>query len=64
MDGCYDALMKLVAAQLATLADDDEPSMLSANEEQELSGALAEIDSGRFIDGWKLLEELKGNSQA
>ena len=45
-------------------ADDDGPFALSASEEQELSTALAEIDAGRYVDGWELLEELKAKSRA
>ncbi len=52
-------------SQVAILATDDEaPFALSPGEEQELSEALAEIDAGRFVDGWKLLEELKAKSRA
>ncbi len=51
-------------SQVAILAADDEaPFVLSPDEEQELSEALAEIDAGRSIDGWKLLEELKARSR-
>ncbi|RMH21184.1 MAG: hypothetical protein D6696_06420 [Acidobacteria bacterium] len=45
-------------------ADDDEPFALSPAEEQELSEALAEIEAGRYVDGWTLLEELKAKSRA
>ncbi len=50
--------------QVAILATDDEPFVLSPGEEQELSAALAEIDAGQFVDGWQLLEELKGKNRA
>ncbi len=51
-------------SQVAILAVDDEPFALSPGEEQELSAALAEIDAGRYVEGWKLLEELKSKSHA
>ncbi len=52
-------------AKVAILAPDDgTPSALSAAEEQELSEALADIQAGRHIDGWALLEEIKTKSRA
>lgn len=51
-------------SRVAILAtDDEEPLTLSPSEEQELSEALAEIDTGRYVDGWTLLEELKAKSR-
>ncbi len=35
-----------------------------AAEEQELSETLADIQAGRHIDGWALLEEIKAKSRA
>ncbi len=50
-------------SQVAILAvDDAEPPTLSPDEEQELTEALAEVDTGRYVDGWTLLEELKVNA--
>lgn len=49
-------------AILAT--DDEEPVALSSSEEEELSQALAQIDSGQYLDGWALLEGLKAKSRA
>ena len=47
-------------AHVAILAADDEgPLALSSSEEQELSSALLEIEAGRYVDGWRLVEELK-----
>ncbi len=45
-------------------ADGEVPFVLSPGEEQELSEALAEIEAGRAVDGWKLLEELRAKSRA
>ena len=45
-------------------ADDEEPVALSSSEEEELSQALAQIDSGQYLDGWTLLEEIKAKSRA
>ena len=45
-------------------ADDEEPVALSSGEEEELSRALAQIDSGQYLDGWALLEELKAKSRS
>ncbi|MCP3964084.1 MAG: hypothetical protein GY719_40155 [bacterium] len=51
-------------SQVTVLAADDEaPFTLSPGEEQELNAALAEIDAGRYVDGWALLEELKAKSR-
>ncbi|MEM7483551.1 MAG: hypothetical protein AAF481_20520 [Acidobacteriota bacterium] len=44
-------------------ADDGEPVALSSSEEAELSEALAQIDSGQYVDGRTLLEELKAKSR-
>ncbi len=44
--------------------DDEAPFALSPGEEQELSAALAEIDAGRYVNGWELLKELKAKSGA
>lgn len=44
-------------------ADDEEPVALSSREEEELSKAMAQIDSGQYVDGWTLLEELKAKSR-
>lgn len=44
-------------------AADGEPVALSSNEEQELSDAMAQIDSGQYVDGWRLLEELRVKSR-
>ena len=35
------------------------PFELSLGEERELSEALAEIQAGKYVDGWDLLAELK-----
>lgn len=43
-------------------ADDEEPFTLSPSEERELTEALGEIEAGRYIDGWALLEELRAKS--
>lgn len=43
-------------------ADDEDPFTLSPGEERELSAALDEIKSGRYVDGWALLEELQAKS--
>lgn len=52
-------------SQVAILAtDDEEPLVLSPGEEQELSAALAEIDAGRYVDGWALLDELQTSCSA
>ena len=52
-------------SQVAILATDDEkPFALSPGEEQELGAALAEIEAGSYVDGWKLLDEIKAKSQA
>ena len=52
-------------ARVAILAPDDgAPAALSPAEEQELSEALADIQAGRYTDGWALLEELKAKSRA
>ena len=52
-------------SQVAILAADDEkPFALSPGEEQELGAALAEIEAGAYVDGWKLLDEIKAKSQA
>lgn len=45
-------------------ADDDEPVSLSSSEEQELSEAMEAVDSGQYVDGWRLLEELRVKSRA
>ena len=66
IDGRIEVPPEIVdGSQVAILAADDEaPFALSAAEEQELSKALAEIEAGRYVDGWKLLEELKTKSRA
>jgi len=52
-------------SQVAILAPDDgKPVELSAGEERELSEALAEIQTGRYVDGWDLLAEIKAKSRA
>ncbi|MEM8960793.1 MAG: hypothetical protein AAGD38_04880 [Acidobacteriota bacterium] len=52
-------------SRVAILAtDDDGPVVLSAREEEELSEAKAQIDSGQFVDGRVLLEEIKAKSRA
>jgi len=52
-------------SQVTVLAPDDaQPAVLSREEEQELSDALAEIHAGRFVDGWVLLDEIKAQSRA
>lgn len=45
---------------VAILDPDAEGFRLTAEQESELSAALAEIKSGRFEDGDKLLAELRG----
>lgn len=45
-------------------ADDGEPVRLSTSKEQELSEAMAEINSGQYIDGWTLLEDFKAKIRA
>ncbi len=51
-------------SRVAVLAEDDkEPVALSSREEEELSEAMAQIDSGQHVDGWTLLEELKAKSR-
>ncbi len=51
-------------SQVAILATDgEEPVELSAAEERELSEAVADIDAGRYVDGWALLEQLKAKSR-
>ncbi len=66
VDGRIEVPPEIVdGSQVAILAaDDDAPFALSPGEEQELSAALAEIDAGRYVDGWKLLDELKAKSRA
>ncbi len=66
IDGRIEVPPEIVdGSQVAILAADDEaPFGLSPGEEQELSEALAEIEAGRSVDGWKLLEELKAKSRA
>ncbi len=50
-------------ARVAILAPDDgEPFELSPEDEVELSQALAEIRAGRYVDGWRLLDEIKAKS--
>ncbi len=44
-------------------ADDGEPVVLSPTEEEELSEAMAHIDSGQYVEGWTLLEGLKTKSR-
>ena len=52
-------------SQVAILAaDDEQPFTLSPGQEQELSAALAEMDAGRYVDGWALLDEIKAKSRA
>ncbi len=52
-------------SQVAILATDgEEPVELSAAEERELSEAVADIDAGRYVDGWDLLDQLKAKSRA
>ena len=49
--------------QVAILAaGSDEPFALSPSEEEELSSALEEIHSGKFVDGWALVREIKAKS--
>ena len=44
-------------SRVAILAvDNGEPVTLSAKEEEELGAAMAQIDSGQYVDGWTLLE--------
>ncbi len=66
IDGKIEVPPEIVdGSQVAILAADDEaPFALSPGEEEELSEALAEIEAGRYVDGWKLLEELKAQSRA
>ena len=66
VDGSIEVPPEIVdGSQVAILAaDDEEPFTLSPSEEQELSAALADIEAGRYIDGWALLEELKAKSGA
>ena len=65
VDGRIEVPPEIVdGSQVAILAtDEDAPFVLSPGEEQELSAALAEIDAGRYVDGWELLEELKAKSR-
>ncbi len=66
VDGRIEVPPEIVdGSQVAILAaDDEEPFTLSPGEEQELSAALAEIEAGRYVDGWQLLEELEAKSRA
>ena len=66
VDGKIEVPPEIVdGSQVAILAaDDEEPFVLSAIEERALSEALAEIDAGRYVDGWALLDELKAKSSA
>ncbi len=66
IDGRIEVSPEIVdGSQVAILAADDEvPFALSPGEEQELSEALAEIEAGKSVDGWKLLEEFKAKSRA
>lgn len=66
IDGRIEVPPEIVnGSQVAILAADDEaPFALAPGEEQELSEALAEIEAGRYVDGWKHLEELKAKSRA
>ncbi len=65
VDGRIEVPPEIVdGSQVAILAADDEvPFALSPGEEQELSAALAEIEAGSYVDGWKLLGEIKAKSQ-
>ena len=47
---------------VAVLAPDPEAPQLSAEEERELSEALAEIQRGEFEDGFALLREIKAQA--
>ena len=52
-------------ARVAILAPDDgEPFELSQKDEDELSRSLADIHAGRYIDGWRLLGEMKATNRA
>lgn len=46
-------------AAVAVLAADEAGFHLTAEQEEELAGALAEIRSGNFVDGRELLAEIK-----
>jgi hypothetical protein len=51
-------------SQVAILAPgSDEPFTLSPSDEEELSLALEEIHSGKFVDGWALVREIKAKSR-
>ena len=51
-------------AQVAILAPGaGEPFVLSTSDEEKLSQALEEIHSGKFVDGWALVREMKAKSR-
>ena len=65
VDGRIDAPPEIEdGSHVAILAPEaEEPVVLSAAQEFELSDALAEIHAGRSVDGWALLNELKAQSR-
>ena len=60
VDGKIDVQADLQeGATVAILVRDDRRFTLSAEEENELAAAIAEITAGDFVDGRSLLDELR-----
>lgn len=49
-------------ANVAVLAPDGEPFVLTVEQEQELSDSIRQIENGESVDGWKLLDEIKAKT--
>ena len=66
VDGRIDAPPEIEdGSYVAILAPEAEgPVVLSTAQERELSEALADIQAGRSVDGWDLLNELKAQNRA